>query len=100
MNSEARSKLYKHCGCDTALACGLAKNRYDGQAFGLKSKVDKIVQQYEKHRPYTSTQPAMLRQIKAEWTAGLGPIASALMWMAIRALARKVIIWLWNNYNR
>lgn len=99
MNSEARSNLYKHCGCDTATACGLTVGHYD-QAYGLQAKVDKIVQQYEKHRPNASTQPAMLRQIKAEWTAGLGPIASALMWMAIRALARKVIIWLWNNYNR
>ena len=98
MNSEDRSRLYKHCGCDTTSSLFPAMSY--PQAYGLQAKVDKIVQQFEKHRPSISTQPAMLRQIKAEWTAGLGPIASALMWMAIRALARKVVIWLWNNYNR
>jgi hypothetical protein len=68
--------------------------------YGLQAKVDKVVRQYEKHRPNVKSQSDMLRQIKAEWTAGLGPIASALMWMAIRALVRKIVIWLWNKYNR
>jgi hypothetical protein len=96
MNFEDRQKLYKHCHCDTASACSSSVGHYD-QAFGLQAKVDKIVQYYEKNKDIALTQPEMVKRIRQEWTAGLGPVAAWLMWTAIRFLVKRVVIWLWNH---
>jgi hypothetical protein len=41
----------------------------------------------------------MISQVRAEWTAGLGPMASWFMWMAMKFLIKQVVIWLWNYYH-
>ena len=93
------SRLYEHIGCDTVSAVrGIPVANYE-QAFGLQAKVDRVVKYYEKHRSTSSNQKQVISQIRNEWTAGLGPIASWLMWMAIKTLVTQIVRWLWSRYT-
>lgn len=100
MNETQRRELYKHLKCDTSWIVG---SLYDSvsynQAFGLQAKADKVVAYYEKHRIFCTSQKEMIGRIRNEWTAGLGPIASWLMWMAIKTLVTQIVRWLWNRYT-
>lgn len=99
MNETQRRQLYEHLGCDTASAVrGTPVANYE-QAFGLQAKADKVVAYYEKHRVFCTSQKEMIGRIRNEWTAGLGPIASWLMWMAIKTLVTQIVRWLWNRYT-
>lgn len=101
MNETQRRELYKHLGCSTAHAVSSGVTRgigYD-QAFGLQAKADKVVAYYEKHRIFCTSQKEMIGRIRNEWTAGLGPIASWLMWMAIKTLVTQIVRWLWSRYT-
>jgi hypothetical protein len=99
MNDTQRRELYEHLGCSTVNAVtGFPGKRYE-QVFGLQAKADKIVAYYEKHRVFCSTQKQLIARIKNEWTAGLGPVASWLMWMAIKTLVTQVVRWLWSRYT-
>ena len=101
MNETQRRQLYVHLGCDTASAVTFANGKPAAfeQAFGLQAKADRVVGYYEKHRIFCTTQKEMITRIKNEWTAGLGPIASWLMWMAIKTLVTQVVRWLWSRYT-
>ena len=101
MNDTQRRQLYVHIGCDTASAVTGAAGKPASfeRAFGLQAKTDKVVAYYEKHRVFCTTQKEMITRIKNEWTAGLGPIASWLMWMAIKTLVTQVVRWLWSRYT-
>jgi hypothetical protein len=101
MNDYLRTQLYKHLHCDTASAVGSGVSRGIGyeRAFGLQAKTDRVVGYYEKHRVFCTRQKELIGRIKNEWTAGLGPIASWLMWMAIKTLVTQVVRWLWNRYT-
>ena len=99
MNPSLHFELYNHLGCGTASAVtGFPAKGYE-QTFGLQAKVDRAVAYYEKHRKPGTNQKQVIGLIKAEWTAGLGPIASWLMWMAIKTLVTQIVRWLWTRYN-
>jgi|688.fasta_scaffold00458_41 hypothetical protein len=100
MNETERRELYKHLKCDTSWIVGSVRDSVSySQAFGLQAKVDKIVAYYEKHHIFCTSPEEMIGRIRNEWVAGLGPIASWLMWMAIKNLVTQVVRWLWSRYN-
>lgn len=100
MNETQRRELYKHLKCDTYwIAASQRDSLTYSQTFGLQAKADRVVGYYEKHRVFCTTQKEMITRIKNEWTAGLGPIASWLMWMAIKTLVTQVVRWLWSRYT-
>lgn len=99
MNETQRRELYEHIGCDTSSPVRGTAVRDHDQAFGLQAKVDRVVGYYVVHRFACTTQKEMITRIKNEWTAGLGPIASWLMWMAIKTLVTQVVRWLWSRYT-
>ncbi len=99
MNDATRRSLYQHVGCysmDWATTFGGCP---PDQVYGAQAKVDKIVDYYDKHRVFVTSEKEMLQHIRQEWTAGLGPVASWLLWMGIKTLAKKVVLWLWKNYT-
>lgn len=71
----------------------------DPQADGKRAKVDRIHRYYLKHERRVQSVDQMIRVIRDEWTAGLGPIASFLMWTAMKWLIKSVVVWLWNYYH-
>lgn len=100
MNETQRRELYKHLKCDTSWIVGSLHDSVSySQAFGLQAKADKVVAYYEKHRIFCTSQKEMIGRIRNEWTAGLGPIASWLMWMAIKTLVTQIVRWLWSRYT-
>lgn len=99
MNYETRKNLYVHLGCDTATAIARAGGGGFEKSFGMQAKADKVVAYYEKHRVFCDSQQELIGRIRNEWTAGLGPIASWLMWMAIKTLVTQVVRWLWSRYT-
>jgi hypothetical protein len=88
-------KLYEAFDCRPAML-GLGGNP---QAEGKRAKVDRIHRYYLKHAKYTDRPDIIAKQVLKEWTAGLGPVASWLMWMAVKYLVREVVMWLWNYYH-
>lgn len=71
----------------------------DPQAEGKRAKIDRIHQYYLKHAKYTDKPALIVSQVRKEWTAGLGPVASWLMWQAMKYLIKTVVMWLWNYYH-
>ena len=100
MNEATRKSLYRHIGCDKldwkAVEYG---GHTTSSIYGAQAKVDKVVDYYDKHWPFVTSEKEMLQKIRQEWTAGLGPVASWLLWMGIKTLAKKVVLWLWKNYT-
>lgn len=67
---------------------------------GKRAKIAKIHQYFEESYPNATTKQRAIQAVREKWTAGLGPVESWLMWMAIRFLARQVVSWLWERYNK
>jgi hypothetical protein len=89
-------ELYKVTGCSDAALPGLQANP---QCYGRRAKVDRIALYCEKHIDSCDTADELLDRVRQEWTAGLGPIASTLMWWAIRSLVKQVVLWIWKRYS-
>lgn len=88
-------KLYKHFNCQpSTLGWG-----GDPQSDGKRAKIDRTHRYFLKHEFRVSSCGQMTRIVRDEWTAGLGPVASWLMWQAIKAIVIPVIKWLWNYYH-
>jgi hypothetical protein len=85
--------LYREMGCEPSL-CGS-----DGKARGLRAKVDKTYQYFHEVMPSVSYEKQALKAVRDKWTAGLGPVSSYLMWMAIRFLVTRVVSFLWKRYT-
>lgn len=65
------------------------------QAEGKRAKVDRIYRYYQKHSRFTNDPKVITQRVREEWTAGLGPVASWLMWQAIKYLVKAVVMWIW-----
>ena len=88
-------KLYEAFDCRPAML-GLGGNPH---AEGKRAKVDRIHRYYQKHERRVSSKAQMVDIVRQEWTAGLGPVASWFMWMAIKYLVKQVVLWLWGYYH-
>lgn len=86
--------LYEHFGVGYPTALGST-----AQDDGKRAKIDKTQQYFDEGRHTFKTQKDAVNYVKQKWTVGLGPVASWLMWMAIRQIAMRVTIWLWKRYN-
>jgi hypothetical protein len=93
--TDVEMKLYQAFDCRPS-ALGLGGNP---TADGKRAKVDRIHRYYLKHETRVHSVDEMISQVRAEWTAGLGPMASWFMWMAMKFLIKQVVIWLWNYYH-
>lgn len=93
MDDEFLRGLYKELGC------GPDAMRGNPQAYGLQRKVEKIHEYCLKHQYSCKSQKQLLNMVRQEWTAGLGPVASWLMWMAIQSLAKWVVLRFWKHYS-
>lgn len=89
--------LHKEFGCEYQY---LGVGKVDATLVGKRAKIDKIHQYFRESYPNAATKQQAVQSVREKWTAGLGPVESWLMWMAIRFLARQVVSWLWERYNK
>lgn len=85
--------LYRAMGCEPSL-CGS-----DGKSRGLRAKVDKTYQYFHETLSACTTEKQAVQAVRQKWTAGLGPVSSYLMWMAVRFLVTRVVSFLWKRYT-
>ncbi len=88
-----QEELYKEFGVHPELCSGRASD-------AKRKKIDRIHQYFMANLGRAKSPADMRKLIEDEWTAGLGPIATWLMWAAIRMLIKQVVIWLWNRYSK
>ncbi len=88
-----QDELYKEFGVHPELCSGRS-------ADAKRKKIDRIHQYFLDNLGRAENPYQMRKLVEAEWTAGLGPIATCLMWAAIRLLIKQVVVWLWNRYSK
>ena len=88
--------LYREFGCEYRYT---SVGTVDTVLVGKRAKIDKTRQYFDEGRHTFKTQKDAVNYVKQKWTVGLGPVASWLMWMAIRQIAMRVAVWLWKRYN-